>query len=1254
MKVPVKGARGERKNAPSKRVAKKAAASSVAPPKKRAAKKATSKPAPLVTLDDFDRALGLDRQADLLASEDLTPSEIALDRATMDRLVETGLFDPDWYRRRYRDVAQAGADPARHFLEAGAAENRWPNAHFDPDWYVRHQLDGAPLSVHPVVHYLEKGERAGLRPITYFDPDWYRERYLGSFDDLSPLGHYLLSRAFGHNDPNLAFDTAFYVRENPDVVAAGIDPFEHFLEVGYREGRNPSAEFDVRYYQRRHLHGQDINPLVHFIEVGARLGNNPDPNAEPTPAAEVRRFSRPAREFEEFQPEIAAHREKLAKLIAFYLPQFHPFPENDDWWGTGFTEWTNLSRGNPRFEGHYQPRVPRDLGFYDLRDLSVMRRQVELALAAGLHGFCFYYYNFNGKRLLHGPVEAFLDTPDIDFPFCIIWANENWSRRWDGSESEILIRQDYRPEDAAGLIDDLARHFKDPRYIRVGGRPLFFIYRAGIIPHPRETISHWRDLFRERHGEDPLFFLAQTFTDHDPGRFGLDGALEFPPHKILSEVHPSNPKIEFFDHGFAGYVYQYDEVVEASLGVPKPDFPLIKTAFPSWDNDARRQGRGVTVTGSTPRKYQRWLEQLVASARQNPVAGEPFVFINAWNEWAEGAYLEPDIHYGSAYLNATARAVIGQQAERTRYPVLLVTGGWANPDTRAATFDLARTLSRGFGCEVHLLRLDGGPAARDRGDFASIVSGSRPEEVERAIADHARRGGRGAILFGAAAGSVVAALHARKLRAVAVLGELPVTISAHNNRELARLVFRDADIVVAPSASVMASLETEFGPVGGKAVVRPPADRAPPARIAGAKARALAMLGLRPGTRLVINSGPATIQSGADLFAAAARVVTSRRDDVAFVWFGDIKPDLKLWLEAGFPGGVLQFRPDAGLDARPIAVADMVAFTAREDASAIVVSDAIAAGVPVAAFDASGTGADLAGEADPQALVPFGDVAALADRIMSQLDRGRVLGARAAAMPRKGRATTAERAFELLQDTDPALRRISVVMAPDAGSTALEARMVSLFEQTVPVMEIVVLGDRLPVRAREEVQRIADNAHREVRFSERAAGSNLAGILAAAAEETTGEFLWVVPGEGRADPALLANLTEAMVSTETIAAWAQPLPSLKGQRPPPAGKRTGAELAADLAQIESADDDLGAVVWRRAVVAKTFARGRSSGDGATLSDAVRRVAERGPVYVGREGLSSGADAKEATVSLLEAAQAAAKDEYRLPRATGRS
>ncbi|MBK8443073.1 MAG: glycoside hydrolase family 99-like domain-containing protein [Sphingobacteriales bacterium] len=352
--------------------------------------------------------------------------------------------------------------------------------------------------------------------------------------------------------------------------------------------------------------------------------------------------------------------------LAIYLPQFHPIPENDEWWGKGFTEWTNVTRTQPYFNGHYQPHLPADLGFYDLRLPEIMVQQAALAKQYGIYGFCFYHYWFNGKRLLHQPLDNMLATQTPDFPFCLCWANENWSRRWDGMNQDVLIAQHYSDSDDVEHIRFLIEHFfKDPRYITIEGKPLFLVYRSELLPDAAATARRWRNEAQKAGLPDLYLARVESFTAKImPDSIGFDASVEFQPdwrnipkrfkigkkEKWLQRLK-SNP------HPFELHkVFSYQQLCENMLQRPPITHKRFPCVTPMWDNSARRKKDATIFHDSTPQLYENWLRTVV----QNFMPYSPeenFIFLNAWNEWAEGNHLEPCQKWGHAYLEATKNAL---------------------------------------------------------------------------------------------------------------------------------------------------------------------------------------------------------------------------------------------------------------------------------------------------------------------------------------------------------------------------------------------------------------------------------------------------------------------------------------------------------------------------------------------------------------------------------------------------------------------
>jgi len=365
------------------------------------------------------------------------------------------------------------------------------------------------------------------------------------------------------------------------------------------------------------------------------------------------------------------------KIYSFYLPQYHPIPENDLWWGKDFTEWVSVAAARPRFKGHNQPQIPADLGFYDLRLEETRIAQAKLAAEYGISGFCYYHYWFNGKMLLDLPFNEVLRSGKPDFPFCLCWANESWTRAWDGLEKEILIKQEYSAEDSINHINWLCKAFKDPRYIKVNGKPLLLIYRTDNLPDTEERIRIWRKITKE-HGFIDLYLCSVRSNFSRTSEIGViesgfDAIVEFQPYikdlprrslwilfklavnhyanKIITGINLKS-HIPLLNEN---NILCYRKLADRAMARPHPDkykkFPCVT---PSWDNSARKKAATI-IQNDDPGIFTAWLAGAFQRVEKYD-DDEKIVFINAWNEWAEGCHLEPDKENGRIFLEAIREA----------------------------------------------------------------------------------------------------------------------------------------------------------------------------------------------------------------------------------------------------------------------------------------------------------------------------------------------------------------------------------------------------------------------------------------------------------------------------------------------------------------------------------------------------------------------------------------------------------------------
>ena len=346
------------------------------------------------------------------------------------------------------------------------------------------------------------------------------------------------------------------------------------------------------------------------------------------------------------------------KLIALYLPQFHQFKENNDWHGRGFTEWSNVTKAKPLFANHYQPKLPIDVGFYDLSHDDIMFRQIELAKNYGIGGFAFYYYWFSGKKLMEKPIYNYLNNKALDFPFCIHWANESWSKRWDGGNQEILIEQKFSSDDFEALSKDLLEFFKDDRYIKIDGRPLFIIYRPALFNKELfvEFTKYLRKYVKSKGLKEPYIIATKQFNFwYNPKDWNLDAVMDFELNSIPRLKEKNIAKIND-KHNFK--LFDWQNYVERDLYKRDYNYRTYRTVFPRWDNSPRKAYTGAFIfDGTSPQIYGKWLNYAIDKTLTDFKSDERIVFINAWNEWAEGAMLEPDIRYGYAYLDITRQVL---------------------------------------------------------------------------------------------------------------------------------------------------------------------------------------------------------------------------------------------------------------------------------------------------------------------------------------------------------------------------------------------------------------------------------------------------------------------------------------------------------------------------------------------------------------------------------------------------------------------
>lgn len=856
------------------------------------------------------------------------------------------------------------------------------------------------------------------------------------------------------------FDAGWYVSEYPDVALLRMDPVEHYVRYGERLRRSPGPTFDTRYYLQTYpdVDHSGVSPLEHYVCQGHTEGRQTRAPGKPLTKTRRELPRENASVLAEYIPRLDAPplQHKPVRLIAFYLPQFHAIAENNAWWGEGFTEWRNVKPAEPQYHGHYQPHVPGELGYYSLLDASTQRRQIELAKLYGVEGFCFYFYWFGGKRLLETPVRNYLNDPSLDLPFCLCWANENWSRRWDGLDSEILIAQQHSSEDDLAFIGHIAEYLKDPRYIRINGKPLVLVYRPSLLPSASATAALWRDWCRCNGIGDIYLAYTQSFEAVDPAEYGFDAAIEFPPNNsappnVTSEVEPIAPD-------FACTVYDWNVLVERSRNYQAPGYKLFRSVCPSWDNTARRKNRATIFKNSSPGLYREWLgNAVVETERQNPDPEDRLVFVNAWNEWAEGAHLEPDQRYGYAFLQATRDAL--DRTSRFENPCVLIATHDCHP--HGAQFLILETARKfkDLGFKVSILALEGG---RLLPDFSAVgdtlnVREAGQDRLHDFLSRQRAAGFRDAITSTVVCGSLVPLLKQHGFDVLSLIHELPGVIRSMKQEGNAAMIAQFADKVVFPADMVWKKFCEIAAVDEAKTVIRPQGLlRTNPYKHRRDEARAIVLEkhGLPADAHIVLSIGFLDERKGPDLFVEAAAEVVRHRSDVYFIWVGHVDEAMhgKVLRRIGELG--LEQRVHlTGFDKEPLAyyaAASVYALTSREDPFPNVVLESAEVALPVVAFQGASGAGDFVLQQGGRLARQF-DTTEYAQHVLALLDLDLKVADQSVAPLR-------QYALDLLHHIN-GFPRVSVIVPNYNYETHIEARLESIARQSFPYYELQVLDD---------------------------------------------------------------------------------------------------------------------------------------------------------------------------------------------------
>ena len=868
-----------------------------------------------------------------------------------------------------------------------------------------------------------------------------------------------------------AFDAEYYCHLYPDIKEAGVDPFEHYVGTGWREGRNPNSWFDTSYYLKRYNDISDagIEPFSHYIYTGQYEGRQPYHVNELSKNSFFSYLNKQNNNnvyktsFVCYQDNGRLHTD--IRLIAWYLPQYHPIPVNDSIWGVGFTEWNNVSKALPQYENHYQPRLPGELGYYDLRLIDVQRRQIELAKNYGLHGFCYHYYWFDGKTIMDTPLQQVIDNPELDFPFCINWANENWTKKWDGLDKDVILAQNHSASDDIAFLESIHPILTDRRYIKVDGKPLLMLYRPKLFPNINETVIRWREHARKIGIGELYLVMTHSFEHIDPTSLGFDAAVDFAPNNFRADNITADQL--YFNPDCTGNAYDYASLLKYAKNYVEPEFIKFRSLCPSWDNEARKPGTSTSFHGSTPEQYERWLAYLIEHTRNYRAGDEKLIFVNAWNEWAEGAYLEPDRKFGYAYLAATYSAL---RDDVCHNKIIVISHDAYYHGAQFLALNIAKILKEYFNYSIQILLCgEGGliPDFEQVGITHHVYSLSDPEKQDL-IRNLYQQGYSKAIANTSVVGDLVALLSAHNIEVLSLVHEMKSTINHYQLEDSITKISKHAKSIVFP-AEVVKQDFLGFSKVDASKISIHPQGLFRQNRYKynklEARSKLIKELQVNEDVKIVLNLAYGDSRKGIDLFVDTGIKSIQRNNNIHFLWVGHYEAELFGLLkskisttgcEANFHFVGLQNDIDHYYSG-----SDLFYLTSREDPFPSVVLDAMNVGLPILAFQNAGGFVELIARGCGL-LVSLDDshgIQESLDTLLFDKDLSNSIAEQSQQLI-ADEFCFIHYLFDLLRLLEEDIDRVSVVIPNYNYEAFIKDRIDSILNQNYPLYEIIYLDDK--------------------------------------------------------------------------------------------------------------------------------------------------------------------------------------------------